>query len=49
MADDPRNTGQAPGTQTMVAPPSRPGLLRSLAHRLAGEPVALPVEGHLAS
>jgi thiol-disulfide isomerase/thioredoxin len=49
MADDPRNTGQAPGTRTMVAPPARPGLLRSLAHRLAGEPVALPVEGHLAS
>ena len=28
---------------------SRPGLLRSLAHRLAGETVALPVEGQLAS
>ena len=29
--------------------PSRPGLLRSLAHRLAGDQAALPVEGHLAS
>ncbi len=29
-------------------PPSRPGLLRSLAHRLAGDPAALPVEGRLA-
>ncbi len=31
------------------APPSRPGLLRSLAHRVAGDQAALPVEGHLAS
>jgi thiol-disulfide isomerase/thioredoxin len=29
-------------------PASRPGLLRSIAHRLAGEQVALPVEGRLA-
>ena len=28
---------------------SRPGLIRSIVHRLAGEEVALPVEGHLAS
>ena len=28
---------------------SKPGLIRSLAHRLAGEPLALPVEGRLAS
>jgi thiol-disulfide isomerase/thioredoxin len=27
---------------------SRPGLIRSLSHRLAGEPLALPVEGQLA-
>ena len=32
-----------------TAPPGRPGLLRSLAHRLAGDPAALPVEGRLAS
>jgi thiol-disulfide isomerase/thioredoxin len=30
-------------------PPTRPGLLRSLVHRLAGDQVVLPVEGHLAS
>ncbi|MGZ3631525.1 MAG: redoxin family protein [Candidatus Limnocylindrales bacterium] len=28
---------------------SRPGLIRSIAHRLAGEPLALPIEGHLPS
>ena len=28
---------------------SRPGLFRSIAHRLAGERLALPVEGHLPS
>ena len=28
---------------------TRPGLIRSIAHRLAGEPLALPVEGRLAS
>jgi thiol-disulfide isomerase/thioredoxin len=33
---------------TEAAPPSRRGLLRSIAHRLAGD-VALPVEGSLAS
>jgi len=30
-------------------PLPRPGLVRSLAHRLAGEPMALPVEGRLPS
>ncbi len=33
----------------MSAPPSRPGLIRSFAHRLAGESPGLPVEGRLAS
>jgi thiol-disulfide isomerase/thioredoxin len=33
----------------MSVPPSRSGLIRSIAHRLAGEPLALPVEGRLAS
>ena len=33
----------------MSVPPARPGLLRNLAHRLAGDPEVLPVEGHLAS
>jgi thiol-disulfide isomerase/thioredoxin len=27
---------------------ARPGLIRSMAHRLAGEPIALPIEGDLA-
>jgi thiol-disulfide isomerase/thioredoxin len=31
------------------AAPSKPGLLRSIAHRLAGEELALPVEGRLGS
>jgi thiol-disulfide isomerase/thioredoxin len=33
----------------MSASPSRPGLIRSIAHRLAGELPALPTEGRLAS
>ena len=33
----------------MSAPPTRPGLLRSFAHRLAGDPAELPIEGHLPS
>ena len=33
----------------MSVPSSKPGLIRSIAHRLAGEQVGLPVEGHLAS
>ena len=33
----------------MSAPPSVPGLIRSIAHRLAGDRLALPVEGRLAS
>ena len=34
---------------TMAVPPSKPGLIRAIAHRLAGEPRALPVEGRLPS
>src|SRR5689334_5066475 len=34
---------------TMSVPPGKRGLIRSLAHRLTGEPLALPVEGRLAS
>ena len=33
----------------MTQPSGRPGLLRSIAHRLAGEELALPIEGRLAS
>jgi thiol-disulfide isomerase/thioredoxin len=34
---------------TMSVPFAQGGLIRSIAHRLAGEPMALPVEGRLAS
>jgi hypothetical protein len=34
-------------TNSMSASPSRPGLIRSIAHRLAGDPMAVPVEGRL--
>jgi thiol-disulfide isomerase/thioredoxin len=34
---------------TMSVPAGKPGLIRSLAHRLAGERPALPIEGRLAS
>lgn len=37
------------GAATMSRPPTRPGILRSLAHRLAGDADVLPVEGHLPS
>jgi thiol-disulfide isomerase/thioredoxin len=46
------NTGisdAASGAATMTAPPARADLLRSLAHRLAGDTATLPVEGHLPS
>jgi thiol-disulfide isomerase/thioredoxin len=41
-------TGSGSGAATDPAP-ARPGLIRSIAHRLAGEAFALPVEGRLAS
>jgi thiol-disulfide isomerase/thioredoxin len=49
MFDDTHSTDRESGATTMSAPPSTPGLLRSIAHRLAGDRLALPVEGHLAS
>jgi thiol-disulfide isomerase/thioredoxin len=49
MADDRSPTDQTRGTATMSGSPSRPGLVRSIAHRLAGDRLALPVEGRLAS
>ena len=36
-------------SDTISAPTGRPGLIRSLAHRLAGDQQELPVEGRLAS
>jgi thiol-disulfide isomerase/thioredoxin len=47
MSDDRRTTDRAGGAATMSAPSIRPGLFRSLIHRLAGDTDALPVEGHL--
>ena len=47
---DPRRLGSTPGDLPMSDETgSRPGLIRSIAHRLAGERLALPVEGRLAS
>jgi thiol-disulfide isomerase/thioredoxin len=48
MFDDTPRTDREPGPATMSAPPSRRGLVRSIAHRLAGDRLALPVEGRLA-
>jgi thiol-disulfide isomerase/thioredoxin len=49
MSDDHSTADGAAGGTTTSAPPTRPGLLRSLAHRLAGDADALPDEGHLPS
>ena len=49
MSDDAGAPVLDPSSAAADAPPSHPGLLRSLAHRLAGDQAALPVEGHLAS
>ena len=49
MSDDTPSTGREADAATTSAPPSRPGLLRSIAHRLAGDAADLPVEGRLAS
>jgi thiol-disulfide isomerase/thioredoxin len=37
------------GATTISGPPARSGLLRSFAHRLAGDAAGLPIEGRLAS
>jgi thiol-disulfide isomerase/thioredoxin len=49
MFDDRSTTDHVRGAATMSVPPTRPGLLSSLVHRLAGDADALPVEGHLPS
>lgn len=49
MFDDRSTTDQTGGAATMLNPSTRPGLLRSLAHRLAGDSDALPVEGRMPS
>jgi thiol-disulfide isomerase/thioredoxin len=49
MSNDTQSTDRDTGAATMPGPASVPGLVRSIAHRLAGELLALPVEGRLAS
>ncbi len=49
MSDDTGISDPSAGAATMSTPASKPGLLRSLAHRLAGEQPTLPIEGRLAS
>jgi thiol-disulfide isomerase/thioredoxin len=48
MSDDRSTTGRT-DEATASKPADRPGLLRSLAHRLAGDADILPVEGNLPS
>ena len=45
MSDDRSTTDGANATAMLPTP--RSGLIRSVAHRLAGDPPELPVEGHL--
>jgi thiol-disulfide isomerase/thioredoxin len=49
MPDDTGSPDPVPGAATSSVPPSRPGLIRSIAHRLAGEQLGLRVEGRLPS
>jgi thiol-disulfide isomerase/thioredoxin len=49
MSDKSGSSESASGAATISEPPARPGLLRSLAHRLAGDADVLPVEGNLPS
>ena len=47
MIDERNTSGDTGRAGTASAQPARPGLLRSLAHRRAGDADILPVEGHL--
>src|SRR5258706_9037569 len=49
MPDDEATTDGPGGAPAMSKPDRVPGLLRSIAHRLAGDADVLPVEGHLPS
>jgi thiol-disulfide isomerase/thioredoxin len=49
MSNEIHGTDRESGSATMSAPPSGLGLVRSIAHRLAGDQPALPVEGRLPS
>jgi thiol-disulfide isomerase/thioredoxin len=49
MASDTDSADRDSGAEKLSEPPSAPGLVRSIAHRLAGDQLALPVEGSLPS
>jgi hypothetical protein len=49
MVDDTRSNDRGPLAATQPGPACRPGLIRSIVHRLARERLALPIEGRLAS
>ena len=49
MFDDTRSPDLTSGAATASAPSRKGGLIRSIAHRLAGQGLALPVEGRVAS
>ncbi len=49
MVDDTRSNDRGSGGATQPGSARRPGLIRSIVHRLAGERAALPIEGRLAS
>ena len=49
MVNDGPGTDRESGASATSAPTSRRGLVRSIAHRLAGDRLPLPVEGRLAS
>ena len=49
MSDTTGSADLGSDTATSSVPPGRRGLIRSIIHRIAGEEVALPVEGRLPS
>ena len=49
MSDDQNTTDDTGSAANQATQPPRPGLLRSVAHHLAGDPGEFPVEGHLPS
>jgi thiol-disulfide isomerase/thioredoxin len=49
MFNETRSDDRGSGAAPQPGPARRPGLIRSIAHRLAGERLALPIEGRLAS
>ena len=49
MSNETRSTDRGAGAATEPAPISRPGLIRSIAHRVQGDRPPLPVEGRLGS